>query len=219
MAVRRMNLNKIPYLGVFALCTEKVALFPAVLHFNEAEAEKALGVPVVRADVSMSFIIGVLAVGNSKGIVCSELFDVEGKGLANLGIEVGHVPGKFTALGNLILVNDHGALVHPDMPEDAVKVIENKLGVEVQKGTIAGIKNVGAVGVATNKGMLLHPDVTETELKVAEKALQVPAEVGTACSGVKYVGICAVANSNGAVTGMSTTGPELGRIESSLGFM
>jgi translation initiation factor 6 len=219
MAIKRMNVGRIPYIGAFALCTEKAALFPARLHFNEAEVKKALGVPVVKADVSQSFIIGVLAAGNSRGIICSELFDVEGDGLADLGINVGHVPGKFTAFGNLILANDSGALVHPDMPEDAVKVIEKNLGVDVQKGTIAGIKNVGAVGVATNKGVLLHPDVTEKELKAAEKALHVPADVGTACGGVKFIGICAVANSNGAVTGMTTTGPELGRIESSLGLI
>lgn len=219
MAVKRMNVGRIPYIGAFALCTEKVALFPAGLHFNEAEVGKALGVPVVSADVSRSFIVGILAAGNSNGIVCSELFDVEGKGLADLDVNVAHVPGKFTAFGNLVLVNDYGALVHPDMPDDAVKVIEDKLGVDVQRGTIAGLKNVGAVGVATNKGVLLHPDVAEKEMKAAEKALQVPADVGTACGGVKFIGICAVANSNGAVAGMSTTGPELGRIESSLGFM
>jgi translation initiation factor 6 len=219
MAVRRMNVGRIPYVGAFAICTDKVALFPAGLHFNEAEVKKALEVPVVRADLSTSFIVGVLAAGNSNGIVCSELFDVEGKGLADLDVRVGHVPGKFTAFGNLVLANDYGALVHPDMPEDAVKVIEDKLGVKAQRGTIAGLKNVGAVGMATNKGMLLHPEVTEKELKVAENALQVPADVGTACGGVKFVGICAVANSNGAVTGMTTTGPELGRMESSLGFL
>jgi len=219
MAVRRMNVGRIPYVGAFAICTDKVALFPAGLYFNEAEVRKALEVPVVRADLSNSFIVGVLAAGNSKGIVCSELFDVEGRGLADLDVRVGHVPGKFTAFGNLVLANDYGALVHPDMPEDAVKVIEDKLGVEAQRGTIAGLKNVGAVGVATNKGMLLHPDVAENELKAAEKALQVPADVGTACGGFKFVGICAVANSNGAVVGMTTTGPELGRMESSLGFV
>jgi translation initiation factor 6 len=43
--------------------------------------------------------------------------------------------------------------------------------------------------------------------------------VGTACAGLKFVGLCVVANSKGALAGSSTTGPELGRIESSLGFI
>jgi translation initiation factor 6 len=91
--------------------------------------------------------------------------------------------------------------------------------VPVKRGTIAGFKNVGAVGVATNRGALLHPDVTGEELEAVEKVLGVPADVGTACGGTKFVGLCIIANSHAALAGTTTTGPELGRIESSLGFV
>jgi len=220
MAIVRMGFNRIPYLGVFAMCTDKVALFPSQLHFREQVVRDTLGAPVVKGSLSKSPLIGILMAGNSHGFVCSDLFDVESnEKLSNLGACITQIPEKFTAFGNLILANDNGAIANPDLPDEALKLIGESLAVPIERGTIAGIKNVGATGVATNRGALLHPDVSEGELKFVEKVLGVPADVGTACGGVKYVGLCMVANSNGAVVGMITTGPELGRIDSALGFI
>jgi translation initiation factor 6 len=129
------------------------------------------------------------------------------------------VPGKFTAFGNLILANDYGAVVNPDLPDETIKIVREQLDVPVHRGKIAGLKNVGAVAVATNRGILVHPDASSDEVKFLEDKLGVPAEVGTACGGVKFVGLCIIANSKGAIVGTTTTGPEMGRAESSLGFL
>jgi len=134
-------------------------------------------------------------------------------------MKVRRIPGKYTALGNQILANDNGAIVNPDFPDETVEKIEKALGVSTRRSTIAGLKNVGASGVATNKGVLLHIEASEEELEIVEETLQVSGDIGTASSGVKYVGTCIVANSSGAITGKNTTGPELGRIENSLGFI
>jgi translation initiation factor 6 len=220
MAIVRMGFNRIPYLGAFAMCTDKVAMFPSQLHFREQVVKDALCTSLVKGSLSKSPLIGILMAGNSHGFVCSDLFDVENdKYLANIGACVAQIPGKFTAFGNLILANDNGAIANPDLPDETLKLIGESLAVPIERGTIAGIKNVGAAGMATNRGALLHPDVSEYELKFVEKVLGVPADVGTACGGVKFVGLCIVANSNGAVVGMTTTGPELGRIDSALGFI
>jgi translation initiation factor 6 len=217
VTVRRVDFGRIPYIGAFALCTDRVALFPDRFHFKE-EVAAVLKVPLVRLNVSRSPLIGILVAGNSKGFVCSDLFELGPKGGSG-GFEVKYVPGRFTALGNLILANDYGVLVSPDFPDASVKLIEKQLGVPVERGTIAGFKNVGAVGVATNRGVLLHPDVKEKEVEHVQRVLRVPAGVGTACGGLKFVGLCVIANSHAALAGTPTTGPELGRIESSLGFV
>lgn len=202
------------------MCTDRVAMFPTQFHFKERDAQNVLGVPVIKSSLGKSPLIGILMAGNSHGLVHSDLFDVEDGGrLANLKVNIQHASGKFTAFGNLVLTNDCGAIANPDLSDDLLKFISKQLNVPVERGTIAGVKNVGAAGVATNHGALLHPDVSERELKFVEKVLGVPIGVGTACSGVKFVGLCMVANSNGAVVGMTTTGPELGRIESALGFV
>jgi len=220
MAIVRVSFGRIPYLGVFALTTDKIALLPERFNVREQLVLDALGVPVLKTSFDGSPLLGVLATGNSRALVCSDLLELmREKGLVKLGVKVLRVPGRFTAFGNIVLANDKGALANPDLPDGFLGSIGESLGVPVERGTIAGIKNVGAAGVATNKGALVHPDVSSEEIEHLSNVLRVPAEVGTACGGVKYVGLCVVANSNGAIAGEVTTGPELGRVESALGFI
>lgn len=220
MAIVRVSFGRIPYLGVFALTTDKIALLPERFHVREQLVLDALGVPVLSTSFGGSPLLGVLATGNSRALVCSDLLELRRKkGLVESGIKIVRVPGRFNAFGNLVLANDKGALANPDLPDELLGLMGKSLGVPIERGTIAGIKNVGAAGVATNKGALVHPDVSSEELEHISSVLQVPAEVGTACGGVKYVGLCVVANSNGAITGETTTGPEMGRVESALGFI
>lgn len=219
MPVRRMDINRIPFVGAFSFCNEKVALFPKNVHFHPDESD-VLGVPIVHTLISKSPLLGILLAGNSSAIVCSELFELEEEEKIRAeGVEVLYIPGRLTSFGNLILANDYGAIVSPEFPDRTLKLLEKALKVEVVKCTIAGRPYVGSLGVATNKGALLHPEARAEEIETVEKVLQVPVDIGTACGGVSFLGICVIANSKGAITGSTTTGPELGRIESSLGFI
>lgn len=216
MTVRRMEFNRVPFLGAYSLCTDRVCLIPENIHLRP-DNTSILKVPVIRTNLSESPLLGILLAGNSNGILCSELFELTSmESIKNLGIEIHSLPGSLTALGNLILANDHGAIVSPDFSTSTVREISDRLGVPVEKGTIAGYKVVGAVGIATNRGALLHPEVKEAEARLVEEVLKVPVDIGTACGGVSFLGLCVIANSMGALAGSTTTGPELGRIESSL---
>ena len=77
------------------------------------------------------------------------------------------------AAGNDILVNDNGALIHPDIKERSVKKIGETLGVPVLKGTIASLKTVGMAAVVTNKGCLCHPKISDDEKKQLEELFDV----------------------------------------------
>jgi len=216
----RVNFDHLPFLGVLALTTDKISLLPRHFSVREKAVLDALDVQAVRASINRSPLIGVLAAGNTNGLVTSNLLEEgEERFLGEIGINVARIPSRHTAMGNMVLTNDKGALVSPDLSAEALELIGETLGVPIEQGTIAGIKNVGAAGVATNKGALVHPDASSEELKAVGEILQVPVDVGTACGGVKYVGVCMIANSHGAITGETTTGPELGRIESALGFI
>ena len=67
--------------------------------------------------------------------------------------------------------------------------------------------------------MLCHPDATDEKLDFLEELLGVPADIGTINYGGPLVGSGLVANDHGYVVGQDTTGPELGRIESALGYI
>src|SRR5207237_1277050 len=74
-----------------------------------------------------------------------------------IGAAVYPLPHRLSAVGNNVLCNDHGAVVHPGYDDEALALIQEVLGVPVVRGTIAGIRTVGAVAVTTNKGAVCHP--------------------------------------------------------------
>lgn len=219
--IRRANLNGNPNLGVAISATDKVAIVPSNLsEAMEHLIKDALEVPVIKTPINGSNLAGALAVGNSNGFIVSPYaFDSEIEAIKEFDMEVERIPDKFTAVGNIVLANDFGAIVNPLLSDESLKIIKDVLDVEVERGSIAKSKIAGSVAVATNKGILTHPSATEDELAFVEGVMKTPADVGTVNNGIMLVGACTVANSSGVVAGLNTTGPELARIEEALGFL
>lgn len=206
-------------LGVFATCTEDFVFVPPDISDETLkDLEVSLGVTGVRTSVGGSSIVGSLIGGNSNGIVASGfILDRELRKIRKYS-RAARLSGELNASGNLILSNDNAALVHPDLSDKAVGVIQKALGVDVRKGTIAGLKTVGMAGVATNRGVLVHPRATGSEMAVLEEHFKLPVDIGTVNFGSPLVGSGVLANSKGYVAGEDTTGPEITRIEDALGY-
>ena len=204
-----------PYVGVFCAANdERLLVAPGVPKSVIRHMDEALETTHVVTSVAHSTVLGALVAMNSNGILASPF--IEHKELDAIGDAVYPLPHRLSAVGNNVLCNDRGALVHPGYDEDAVNLISDTLGVPVARGTVAGIRTVGAVAVATNRGVLCHPHTRPGEIEVLEKTLAVPAMITTANYGAAQVGACMVANSKGAVVGAPTTPIELGRIEEGL---
>ena len=169
----------------------------------------------------MSSTVGALATGNENGLlVSSRSLEYERDRVAEaVDLPVAELPGSINAAGNVVLANDYGAYVHPDLSREAIQVVKETLEVPVERGDLAGVRTVGTAAVATNSGVLCHPKATDAELDHVEDVLDVRADVGTINYGAPLVGSGLVANDAGYVVGENTTGPELGRIEDALGYL
>lgn len=179
---------------------------------------EALGVRIVTTTVGGANVVGSLVAMNAHGAVVTG-FAAPDEMAALKGLSVLALPHRLNAAGNNVLCNDRGAVVHPGYDDRTIRRIADALGgVEVVRGTLAGIRTVGSAGVATDRGVLAHPHATEAELTLARDVLKVPAMITTANYGTAQVGACLVANSKGAVVGRRTTPIELGRIEEGLGY-
>jgi translation initiation factor 6 len=220
--VLRAALSGSSYVGVFVRATDDcVFVRPDVDDGLVAEFEAELEVPAVRTTVAGSGTVGALAAGNENGVlVSSRVTDRERERIeSGCGLDVHELPGRINAAGNVVLANDTGAYVHPDLSRKAVRAVEDALDVPVERGDLAGVRTVGTAAVATTRGVLCHPKSTDEELDYLEELLGVPADIGTINYGAPLVGSGLVANSFGYVTGNDTTGPELGRIEDALGYV
>ncbi|MEM4577033.1 MAG: translation initiation factor IF-6 [Candidatus Nezhaarchaeales archaeon] len=204
------------HVGAFCLATDKYALIPkdASEKFKKI-IEGNLEVPAFRVSIGASPLLGILAAGNSYGLVLPfiTLADELDMLKRELDINIAIIPSAKTALGNMILVNDRAAIVHDDFTRSEAKLVEDTLNVEVVKGSLGGIKLVGSVAVANNRGALLHPMTSEDEAKWVSEVMKVRADVGTAMMGSYLLRIAMVLNSKGALIAPTTTGPELARIE------
>ncbi len=217
---RRLRIVGSSLVGVFARCTEKIALVPLEVGPEMiSRIEERLGVVSVRTSISGSSVVGSLVCGNSTGFVTNPLASEAALQKLSAHGKAARLPGKISAAGNVILANDSAALVHPGLSSRACEILSQTLGVEAVKGTIGGLKTVGMAAVATNKGLLVHPRVSEAELAVLDDLFGLPVDVGTVNFGSPQIGSGLLANSKGYLAGEETSGPEMGRIEDALGFL
>ncbi|MHC3129428.1 MAG: translation initiation factor IF-6 [Candidatus Bathyarchaeota archaeon] len=199
-------------IGVYSLVNDRIAIIPPqVPETKRKKVEEWLKVKVVATTVGKSVITGALACSNSNGVILPPFAQEEEieaiKSASDLNVTV--MDTKKTAYGNLILANDKGAVADPRLERGVVNKIADTLGVEVVSSEIAGLPYVGSLATATNKGVLAHPMLKGEERKVLEDVLKVHVDVGTINCGIPYVATGLLGNSNGAVTGLLTTGPEM----------
>jgi translation initiation factor 6 len=201
-----------PSIGVYSLATDKIAIIPKLVPLKKAERlSEWLKVKLIQTSIGGSVLVGALASANSNGILLPHFVREEEietiKSCFNGNITV--TERKKTAYGNLVLANDHGAVVDPRFKESEIKEISETLSVEAVPSEIAGLPYVGSLAVATNKGALAHPLLKDTERKLLEDVLKVPVDVTTINCGIPYVGTGLIGNRHAAVAGSLTTGPEI----------
>ena len=130
--IRTVDMYETPLIGVFATCTEDVALVPPRTKPEAcALLEKLLGVRVVETLVNGSVVVGALSRGNSNGFLFPR-----GSGTEELQklteVPAEAFPDRLNAVGNIVLANDTAALVHPELSDNALKTIGKTLKVEVE---------------------------------------------------------------------------------------
>jgi len=216
---RRDVINNIN-IGVFVSINEDYAIVPRSFNDKEKEiiAEK-LDVEVISTSINGSNLIGSLVVGNSRGFLVSRYAtDSEIEPIKKV-TPVERFPDRMNACGNLILANNKGAMVHPELSNTSLKLIEEFLGVSVYKGSIGGYNVVGKAAVVTDKGLLVNPYIKKDDIEDLEKIFDVPLGIGTINFGSSLIGSGLIVNSKGYIVGGNTTGPEIARVEEVFQFI
>ncbi|MCG3216602.1 MAG: translation initiation factor IF-6 [Candidatus Heimdallarchaeota archaeon] len=204
-------------LGIFALSSEKYSIVPFGTKDSNIETiSETLDVSVIKNTIGNSVLIGTLAIGNSKSLLVPQ--NISGKEISLLteafeeNVEIIEIKSKHTALGNLIVMNDKGAIISEIFEKNVQTQIKDILEVEVVVGSLLESPLVGSMAMSTNKGALVHPLLSEEEVRELSSILRVRADVCTINRGIPYPRVGIIANSKGAVIGTDSTGPESMRI-------
>lgn len=211
-----------PSVGLYFLSLDTLCLMPPGIPQRRISAiEEELKVPAYPSTIAGSSLIGVLAAGNNRGIAVPYIIgDEERRGLEEKlsDTEISVLDCKWTALGNMILVNDMGCLVDPRMPSKLRRELADLYDVEVEPGTIGGLPYVGSLAVATNRGAVTSPLISDEERGLLEDLLKVDSEPCTVNGGLNLPKCGLAANIHGVLVGSATLGHELAALTRALGF-
>jgi translation initiation factor 6 len=199
-------------IGIFIKCNEKAILIPKGLAPTKADKISSfVKVPYVRTSIDGLRIIGPLTAMNSSGILVSRYIEEdELKSLkAETGMNVERFPSNYNAIGNLIAVNDFGGVASNLLSTANVKLIQDVLGVPVERMNVAGYLTVGSLIFCTNVGVLVHPLTSDKEIQEIKSILKTDVTPCTINNGVPFISSGIVGNSKGVVVGNLTNGTEL----------
>ena len=208
--------------GAYGIATDRFVFASSNMSEKSLDTiEKTFNLPLVQATVATLDAVGLVAVATSNGILVP--YTIADEELAQLKssseVTVDWLDDKMTALGNIIIANDNGAMCHPDFDLKARQKISDTLGVEVVPGSLAKLPIVGSNTIATNQGAIVHPLATSGEIELLAQLLKVHVEVGTVNRGSPYTSLGVLANVDGMIAGTETTGVELAHISQVLGFV
>jgi len=198
---RLASIHKNPYIGIYACANDDICFLgrgsPEVL---KQDIQETLDVDVVVTTFFGTNLLSVFCAMNNRLAFVPE--NMKEKDVLSEYLEVITVDAPYSAVGNLIAMNNKGIVVSPYLEElsDYVKV------------TVAGTDIVGTNIFANDNGFLIHRDATDEEYEVIKKALGVDGKKTTVNFGDPHVRNGIIGNNHGMLIGANTTGPEMERI-------
>jgi translation initiation factor 6 len=215
------NFNANPNVGLYAFASDSFCLasymVPEKLFQKLSEV---LNVPLHRTNMAGTSMLGAFCAGNSHSLLIPPIaFDDELSVLKKAGIKFEIINTHLTALGNNIICNDHGAIVSPELEDEAIKQIESALKVKAIRATIAALDNVGSLASVNNKYGIISIDSTDEEIKLIESHLKIKLTRGTLGMGLPYISSSLLLNSNGFIVSDRSSGIEIADADAALGYI
>jgi len=215
--IRQLKISGNPFVGIFSFTNNNVTIVREDVGEHAGIIKEALGTELIMSTIAATDLAGIYIAGNNNGIILPYVIeDEELQLIEDMGINNCILNTKETAVGNLILSNDKGAIISPILTDEQ-KLIEDALGVETTIASIGNHKYVGSVARTNNMGCLVHKEAKEEDISLIKDLLKVDVRMSTLNRGVSYIGACIVVNDKGAVVGETTTGIELSYVEDIMG--
>jgi translation initiation factor 6 len=215
MNIARTRLMGSNYIGLFGICNDKICLVPpSVEESAMKKIEEILEVKTVKTTLYASSLLAAFGKMNNKYAYIPKYANQKEIETIEKEIKVKIIDTEH-ALGNLMDLNDNGAIISRSLQKRAVEEI-TKTGLKVSQLNIARIEVVGSCLLATNKGFVVNPNATREEVETISTTLGVKGGSSTANTGDMFIRNSILANTKGILIGESTTPFEINRIEEAL---
>lgn len=215
-----MEINKIRFLGsvnigLYAKASNYILLYYAgIIKRRLNEIVSGLEVTPIPVRPLNTRVISPFIVLNNRGVLISKYMDPDFKenikmSIKDKGVNYVELDVKYTAIGNLIVVNDKAALVSPIIPYKIRKTISDELDVEVSAMTIGRASYVGSLMIVNNKGGLVAPFIKDDEYDYIKSLFNINLSAGTINNGIPFISSGIILNDKAIYVGDDTVGREL----------
>ena len=217
--VSRCKYQSSSEVGAYARITNSYALIPTTATeswVSVFQDHLEPNIKIIYSNIAGTPIVGRLTAGNKNGLLVplttsdSELKQIEDS-LPD-GVAVERIEEKFSALGNVISCNDKIALIHPELDNETIEIIQDVLGVEVFPTLIAKESLVGSYSVFTNKGGIVSPLCTVEEVEELSGQLGITIETASVNRGSNLVSAGCCVNDSSLFCGWETTALEIANL-------
>ena len=119
-------------LGLYGFASDRYLVIGKNVVSGEIERSEAIKkIKVIRTLVSSTNLAGIFLTGNSCGMIASKQIPRIEKELEHIKENILFLDTEYTALGNLILINDRGCVISPLIKKHK-KDIERFFGIECE---------------------------------------------------------------------------------------
>src|SRR3989338_2589803 len=142
MSIIRTNLQGDPNVGLYGFATDRYG----ICGIRNKNLEKVLKVKFHFMPLYGTSLSGLFAAGNSHGIIATKHISKNEIAHMKSITKVLILDTSYTAVGNLVLMNDNGIIISP-LIKKFRKEIADFFSLPCETGLIAGITVVGSVAV------------------------------------------------------------------------
>ena len=222
MATLITDINGNPNVGIYCYATNKYLIIGREVEKRKADMiGKTLGLEPIITSIAGTSLVGVFIAGNDEkllvpGIAKKEEISFLKKKLQEIGVEIGILDTRLTALSNNILINNNAAIVSPEYSKGEIERIARFFGVETRKSMLGGTHVPGSLVVMNNRNAAISNLLSSREEEMIKELLRVETERVSVNMGSPFISSGVVVNNNGLIIGNATGGAEAAMIEQAL---
>lgn len=216
--MQRIHYDGSSEIGAFATLTSSYCVVGAS-HTSQFynEVLEYLQIPVIETTINGIRAVGNQIQGNKHGLLVPsttldhELISIRRQIPEN--VRVRRIDERLNALGNIILCNDHVAIIHPEVDNETIEIIENVLNVKAFKMCIGEEPLVGTYAAMNNQGLMVCTSVSDEDQLILSQTLGLQVCAGTVNTGSGCLGGGMILNDVIGFCGRLTSNFEVSIIE------
>ena len=214
--VYRATIRKSSFIGIYVALFDDRAIVPPIAPRGFLKRlDRYLRVSPITTTIGGISSVGSMVAMNRRGIILPKTVEEdELSAISPANFEALVVDSKLLAWGNLLVVNNKGALISNMVPRNVAKQISDFLDVECVPFNLRGFRTIGSFFAVSDNLGLVSPLIDSDGLELARSVLKVRFSPTTVNDGEMLVKLGVLLNDKGLVVGQDTTGVELMAIQS-----